>query len=138
MAKTKSVDPRHANPGNLKGAGIRKALFRLTASLLGATLAIVGVTAVTLNTQIKANGIELVDANGRTIATARSDYDGFFLFERVAYGSYGFRVAAASAGAARMSPLVETRATVSSADPVARLGAVRLRPVARVALAKSD
>ena len=26
--------------------------------------------------------LELVDAGGRTVATARTDYDGFFLFER--------------------------------------------------------
>ena len=28
--------------------------------------------------------VELVDSRGRTVATARTDYDGFFLFERVA------------------------------------------------------
>ena len=67
MAKTKSVDPRHANPGKVKGEGIKKVLFRLTAILLGATLSIVGVTAFSLNSQIKAHGIQLVDANGQAI-----------------------------------------------------------------------
>ena len=32
--------------------------------------------------------VELVDAAGKVVATARSDFDGFFLFERVAYGRY--------------------------------------------------
>ena len=67
MAKTKSVDPRHANPSSTKGFGIKQALFRLTAIVLGASLAIVGVTAFSLNNQIKAHGIQLVDANGQAI-----------------------------------------------------------------------
>lgn len=67
MAKTKSVDPRHAKPVKTKGEGIKKALFRLTAIVLGASLAIVGVTAFSLNNQIKAHGIQLVDANGQAI-----------------------------------------------------------------------
>ncbi len=36
--------------------------------------------------------IELVDASGKPAATTRSDYDGFILFERVAYGHYTFRL----------------------------------------------
>ena len=67
MAKTKLAAPRHATPTKTKGEGIRRILFRLTASLLGATLAIVGVTAFTLNNQIQSNGIQLVDANGKAI-----------------------------------------------------------------------
>ena len=31
--------------------------------------------------------LELVDGSGKVVATARSDFDGFFLFERVAYGA---------------------------------------------------
>jgi hypothetical protein len=80
--------------------------------------------------------VELVDANGRTVATARSDFDGFFLFERVAYGTYGFRVAAASAAAVRVSPLVATRASVSPAKPVVRLGPIRLARVPTVIAAR--
>ncbi len=32
--------------------------------------------------------LELVDAAGKVVGTARTDFDGFFLFERVAYGTY--------------------------------------------------
>ena len=79
--------------------------------------------------------LELVDAQGRTVATARSDYDGFVLFERVAYGQYGFRLAAGSASAAKLSPVVEAQATVSPAKPLVRLGALRLRPATSMAMA---
>ena len=36
--------------------------------------------------------LELVDVTGKVVATARTDFDGFFLFERVAYGNYTARV----------------------------------------------
>jgi hypothetical protein len=79
--------------------------------------------------------LELVDAQGRTVATARSDYDGFFLFERVAYGRYRFRLTAPSANAVRASPLIDAQATVSPDKPVARLGAIRLLSASRMAIA---
>ncbi len=47
--------------------------------------------------------LELVDASGKVVGTARTDFDGFFLFERVAYGKYMLRVSAASASAAKIS-----------------------------------
>ena len=72
--------------------------------------------------------LELIDASGRTVATARSDYDGFFLFERVAYGRYTFRLAAASASAAQAVARRSTRRPRSSpAKSVVRLGVLRLR-----------
>ena len=67
MAKTKLARPLHAKPNKTKGEGIRRILFRLTASILGATMAIVGVAAFSLNNQIQAHGIQLVDANGKAI-----------------------------------------------------------------------
>ena len=54
--------------------------------------------------------LELVDAQGRTIATARSDYDGFSLFERVAYGGYSFRLAADLAKALRLTRAIDIKA----------------------------
>ncbi len=41
--------------------------------------------------------LELVDGTGKVVATARTDFDGFFLFERVPYGNYQVRVAQTSA-----------------------------------------
>jgi hypothetical protein len=67
LAKTKLADPRHAIPTKTKGEGVRRILLRLTASILGATLAVLGVTAFSLNNEIQSNGIQLVDANGQAI-----------------------------------------------------------------------
>jgi hypothetical protein len=78
---------------------------------------------------------ELLDAQGRTVATARSDYDGFFLFERVAYGSYRFRLTAPSASAVKVSALIDAQATVGPDKPVARIGAIRLMSTSRMAIA---
>ncbi|MCY7339609.1 MAG: hypothetical protein LH465_06615 [Sphingomonas bacterium] len=73
-------------------------------------------------------GLDLVllDSQGRVIATARTDYDGFFLFERVPYGDYRFRLTESSAGAARMAAVIDAHAVVSPDKPVARIGAIRL------------
>ena len=79
--------------------------------------------------------LELVDDAGRTVATARSDYDGFFLFERVAYGRYRFRLTTPSANAVRVSALIDAVATVSPDKPVARVGAIRLLAASRIAVA---
>ena len=67
MAKTKVAIPRHANPGKAKATGISRILVRALAIFLGATLSIVGVTAFSLNSQIKAHGIQLVDSTGQAI-----------------------------------------------------------------------
>jgi len=71
--------------------------------------------------------LELIDAQGRTAGVARSDFDGFFMFERVAYGSYSFRLTPPSATAARLSPMIEASATITPGKSVARLGAIRMR-----------
>lgn len=67
MARNEKIQPRHATPKPIKGEGFRRILNRVIASILGATLALVGVTAFTLNTQIQSHGINLVDANGKAI-----------------------------------------------------------------------
>jgi hypothetical protein len=70
--------------------------------------------------------LELVDSSGKTIGTARSDYDGFFLFDRVPYGHYSVRVAKESAVAARVLPDLALSADITPEKPVARLGAVHV------------
>ena len=67
MAKKDSALPRHANLAPKKGARFRRIFLRITAAVLGATTALLGVTAISLNTQIQSNGIQLVDANGKAI-----------------------------------------------------------------------
>ena len=70
--------------------------------------------------------LELVDASGKVVASTRSDYDGFFLFERVAYGRYSVRIAAESARIARVAAGLNLSATINADTPLARLGAARV------------
>jgi len=79
--------------------------------------------------------LELVDGAGKVAATARTDFDGFFRFERVPYGSYAIRVTRESAAAADILAELGLRATVTSDKSVARLGAVHVTPVPTMASA---
>ena len=77
--------------------------------------------------------LELVDASGKTAATARSDYDGYFLFERVPYGKYGLRVEAASATAIQAAVSLDVRIVVTGDHPIVRLGAIKPTALPQVA-----
>ncbi len=77
--------------------------------------------------------LELVDASGEVISTTRSDYDGFFLFERVAYGKYTVRISAESARIARVATKLGLSATVNESAPTARLGAARVTKIPEIA-----
>jgi hypothetical protein len=79
--------------------------------------------------------LELVDASGKVVARTRTDYDGFFLFERVAYGSYTIRVSKDSADAAKISADLGLHFVVSPEKSVVRLGTVR--PVVQPHLAQA-
>jgi hypothetical protein len=82
--------------------------------------------------------VELVDASGKVVSTARTDFDGFFLFERVPYGAYTLRISRDSAAAAKISGELGLRVEVSGDKPVARLGAMQVRPVQIVASAAAS
>src|SRR5206468_7537235 len=69
--------------------------------------------------------LELVDATGKVAGTARTDFDGFFLFERVAYGSYRLRVSAASAAAAGIAPDLGVSLKVTTEHSIVRLGSIQ-------------
>jgi hypothetical protein len=77
--------------------------------------------------------LELVDSSGAVVSTARTDYDGYFLFEGVPYGSYRVRIAKASADAAGIDPDLKLQATVSVEQPVARTGSIHLDPRPKIA-----
>jgi len=70
--------------------------------------------------------LELVDASGKVVATTRSDYDGYFLFERATYGRYVVRISAESARIARVASALGLSAVVNADAPVARLGATKV------------
>jgi len=77
--------------------------------------------------------LELVDGSGKVIGTARSDFDGFFLFERVPYGSYRLRVSAASASAAGIASDLNVSLKVTTEKSIVRLGSIQARVQPRIA-----
>ena len=79
--------------------------------------------------------VELVDASGKAVATTRSDFDGFILFERVAYGRYTLRLTSDSAAAASVERAIEGTAEISPEKTVVRLGAIRVHKLAAIASA---
>ena len=79
--------------------------------------------------------LELVDANGKVVATARTDFDGFFLFDRVAYGTYIVRIAKDSATSAKLTEDLGLTVHVSVDKPVARTGAIHPVPLPLIASA---
>jgi len=79
--------------------------------------------------------LELVDSSGKVIATSRTDFDGFFLFERVAYGSYTIRVSQASADAARIARDLGVHLAVSPDKSLVRLGSIQVVPQPHLASA---
>jgi hypothetical protein len=81
--------------------------------------------------------LELLDMSGKVVRTARTDFDGFFLFERVPYGRYSMRVAAASASAAKISAAIDVRIEITPEKAVVRLGAIHVAPAPVVASATS-
>lgn len=66
--------------------------------------------------------LELVDARGIVVSRTRSDFDGYFLFERVPYGQYRVRIAKASAEAARLHAGLAGDVRVSGTAPSVHLG----------------
>jgi hypothetical protein len=77
--------------------------------------------------------LELVGADGKTAATTRTDFDGFFLFERVPYGEYRIRLTKDSAEATGLAPNLDVRVSVSAAKSIVRLGSIHVEPPPRVA-----
>jgi hypothetical protein len=68
--------------------------------------------------------LELVDVEGHVRAKARSEYDGFFLFENIPYGRYTIRIAQLSADAAKLRPALSATVLVAGETPSVHLGAV--------------
>jgi hypothetical protein len=77
--------------------------------------------------------LELVDSSGKVAGTARTDFDGFFLFERVPYGTYTLRVTASSAIAAKISSDLGLKVEVTPDRSIVRLGAIQPRAQPHIA-----
>jgi hypothetical protein len=81
-------------------------------------------------TGIEGVDLELFDGTGRVVSRTRTDFDGFFLFEKVPYGKYSIRVSKASADAVRIETMLSGRVEIDGSQPMGRLGAVAVRPAA--------
>jgi hypothetical protein len=79
--------------------------------------------------------LEIVDGGGKVIARTRTDYDGFFLFERIAYGAYTIRVADDSARAAKISADLGVHFVVGPEKSIIRLGTIRPVAIPQIASA---
>lgn len=77
--------------------------------------------------------IELLDKAGRVVKTTRSEYDGFFLFEFVPYGSYKLRVAALAANVVGVEPSLPGLAELGKASGSVDLGIVTAKASQRIA-----
>jgi hypothetical protein len=79
-------------------------------------------------TSLEGVDLELVDARGIVMSRTRSDFDGYFLFERVPYGQYRLRIAKASADAARLHAGLAGDVQVSGTAPSLHLGVTAADP----------
>jgi hypothetical protein len=77
--------------------------------------------------------VELLDAAGRMIRSTRSEYDGFFLFERVPYGQYRLRVGAMGANIVGVQSEIAVPVRLDRAKPTVDMGTVQLKPATRIA-----
>ena len=81
--------------------------------------------------------IELLDKAGRVVKVTRSEYDGFFLFEFVPYGSYKLRVAALSANVVGVETALSALAELGKKSGSVDLGIVTAKAAQRIASSAS-
>ncbi|MEZ5695735.1 MAG: carboxypeptidase-like regulatory domain-containing protein [Sphingomonadaceae bacterium] len=81
--------------------------------------------------------LELVDMRGAVVAETLTEFDGFFLFEKVPYGKYQLRVASDAARVLQVQGVLGATVTVSRDNDIARMGAIKLRTSPATTIAAS-
>ena len=71
--------------------------------------------------------IELVDGSGKVAASTLSEYDGYFLLDKVPYGTYSLKVSAGAARALGAARELGKTVVLSKDKSDLQLGVVRLR-----------
>jgi hypothetical protein len=71
--------------------------------------------------------LELVDSAGRVVASALSEFDGYFLVERVPYGTYRLQISAGAARALGAARELGKTVVLSNDKSDIQLGVLRLR-----------
>lgn len=97
--------------------------FRIDVPLVGAG-EVEGTLVLAGGGGVEGVDIELVDRRGAVVATQRSDFDGYFLFDSVPYGAYTLRLAKLSAEAVNLASALGATAKVGQATPTIRLGTI--------------
>lgn len=80
--------------------------------------------------------LELVAPGGEVVGRAMSEYDGFFLFDRVPYGRYQLKMSSSSEMVLGRMGELASDIEVGPEKPVERVGTVRLRQTTVVAQAR--
>jgi hypothetical protein len=77
--------------------------------------------------------IELLDKNGRAVKVTRTEYDGFFLFEFVPYGTYRIRIAPLSANIIGLAAELPGAIALGKTNGTVDMGIIVARAVPRLA-----
>jgi hypothetical protein len=72
-------------------------------------------------------GLELVDQTGRVVASTLSEFDGYFLLERVPYGTYHLRISAGAARTLGVARDLASTVVLTKDKSQVELGVLRLR-----------
>jgi hypothetical protein len=80
--------------------------------------------------------LELIGPNGVVVARTMSEYDGFFLFERVPYGRYKLKMSAGSEQVLGPAGDLATEIELGPQQTVERLGTIRLQQATVIARAR--
>jgi hypothetical protein len=80
--------------------------------------------------------LELVDDRGNIIARTASEYDGFFLFDRVVYGKYRLQLSDGSRAVLGVAPDLATQVELGPDKTLHRLGTIRLHSATTIAQAR--
>ena len=81
--------------------------------------------------------LQLLDRQGRVAAQTISEFDGFFLFERVPYGEYRLRVASDTVNALQVEADLKGALLLGQERDILRLGTIKLKP-STMTIAASD
>ncbi|RDC61139.1 hypothetical protein HME9302_02358 [Alteripontixanthobacter maritimus] len=71
--------------------------------------------------------LELIDSRGQIIGRTVTEFDGFFLFDRIPYGRYRLRVGAEAARTLQVAERLRDDVVLDRTNDVARMGVVRLQ-----------
>ncbi|MEO6433052.1 MAG: hypothetical protein ABIO29_03615, partial [Sphingomicrobium sp.] len=69
---------------------------------------------------------ELLDEAGAVVGTARSDIDGYIVFENIRYGKFALRLTSGTASAIHAAPLEPLTVVINRDKPAARIGSIKI------------